>query len=164
MNKMVKPYKAIHYTWSQLFNSQNSPWLILPVVFMSILDLAVTLFHQPSIYWQGHYESAIEGNPLVLFFMNIHPTTMLIGWLIAVTAICYAVLKLQIDVAIDISRFFIFGHALCSCGWLWRHSWAIEYSISILSIAFILILLVGRAKTASPTSTENNLHSKSTAP
>jgi hypothetical protein len=45
---------------------------LIPALWTSLFDIALTIFHQPPEYWQGNLSVANEGNPVGAFFMASH--------------------------------------------------------------------------------------------
>lgn len=45
---------------------------LIPPLWASIFDIAITIVHQPAEYWSGELTQANEGNPIGSFFMSNH--------------------------------------------------------------------------------------------
>lgn len=58
-------------------------WLLLPTVPAIWLDYATTLNRQPESYWAGDWSKVHEGQPILAYFLGIHPLAFLafgVGW------------------------------------------------------------------------------------
>lgn len=45
---------------------------LIPALWISLLDICVTIFGQSDDYWKGNLNVANEGNPIGAFFMRNH--------------------------------------------------------------------------------------------
>jgi hypothetical protein len=47
-------------------------FFLVPALWTSLFDVAITIIHQPKEYWNGDLTKANEGNPIGALFMGIH--------------------------------------------------------------------------------------------
>lgn len=98
-------------------------WLCLGALTPYVLDVALTLAGQPSSYWQGEYDTAVEANPLARWFLRGGPAVFAgscVAWGLVVTAM----LCLWRSQLVVVATFLIaLGHALGAGSWLVRWGW-----------------------------------------
>jgi len=66
--------------------------LLVPALWTSILDIAITVIHQSKDYWNGDLTKANEGNPIGALFMKNHVSGLFIIsglWIIAIGLLGY---------------------------------------------------------------------------
>jgi len=52
--------------------------LLIPALWTSLFDIAITAFHQSKEYWNGNLRKANEGNPIGALFMENHTAGLFI--------------------------------------------------------------------------------------
>jgi len=110
---------------------------LLPIA-VCLADVGLTLHGQPSSYWQGDYDSAIEGNPLARWFLEIHPLAfgaIVVGWIV-----CFSFLILVLTRGWSRLTYhaILFGPTVGATLWLLR----VEAFGLICAGAFVLIVVV----------------------
>lgn len=58
--------------------SKNKILLLIPALYTSMFDIAITVIHQSKEYWNGDLSKANEGNPIGAFFMKNHVSGLFI--------------------------------------------------------------------------------------
>lgn len=115
--------------------------LFLPCL-LAAFDAIATLYYQPGDYWNGNYNDASDGNPLVLIALRVHPLLMIpgtFGWLIITWfLLCHTAAWIALRSYVVL----IIGHTIGGCGWLLRyHSHGAElYAL----IATVVLLIASR--------------------
>ena len=79
----------------------------------------MTIWGQPAEYWAGQYDAAFEANPIVRFFMVIHPAAFHALTVVWIAAFCVAIVKLPPVLARMTSLCITFSHAFCAGTWLY---------------------------------------------
>jgi hypothetical protein len=51
---------------------KNKLLFLIPALWTSLFDIAITITHQPKEYWNGDLTKANEGNPIGALFMENH--------------------------------------------------------------------------------------------
>ena len=65
---------------------------LIPAIWASFFDIAITIIHQPKEYWNGNLNMANERNPIGNFMMKNHVSgifTISIFWLILIGVVGY---------------------------------------------------------------------------
>jgi hypothetical protein len=65
---------------------------IVPAMSASLIDIIITIVHQPKEYWSGNLRKANEGNPIGALFMEHHVAGLFIIsgiWLIMIALLGY---------------------------------------------------------------------------
>ena len=96
--------------------------LLLAPFLLSFMDLAVTLYFQPSDYWQGDRSVVVEGNPIARWALSIHPLWLIpgfIGWYALMFPLLF---KAPAWFGLRVHVFLVLGHLTMVCGWLIRNS------------------------------------------
>lgn len=65
---------------------------IIPALWASLFDIAITAIHQSSEYWSGDLSQANEGNPIGAYFMSKHVAGMFVIsglWLVVIVLLGY---------------------------------------------------------------------------
>jgi hypothetical protein len=71
---------------------KNRLLFLIPALWASLFDIAITIFHQPKEYWNGDLSKANEGNPIGALFMKNHVSGLFIIsglWIIAIAILGY---------------------------------------------------------------------------
>lgn len=66
--------------------------LLIPALWTSLFDIAITVIHQSKEYWNGDLTRANEGNPIGAMFMKNHVSGLFIisgFWIIAIGLLGY---------------------------------------------------------------------------
>jgi uncharacterized membrane protein len=66
--------------------------LLIPPLWASLFDIAITIIYQPTEYWSGKLNAANEGNPIGALFMKHHVSGLFIIsilWLILIGVLGY---------------------------------------------------------------------------
>ncbi|MCZ8023629.1 MAG: hypothetical protein O9294_17830 [Cytophagales bacterium] len=106
---------------------------ILPALCASIIDIAITVFHQPKAYWQGNLQFANEGNPIGKLFMQNHIMGLFIIsalWLVIIALLGYYLPKFYAKVFL---LFCVIAHSFGASTWL---SYQYSFWLAMLLIAF----------------------------
>jgi hypothetical protein len=85
-------------------------WLLLPTVPAICADYLTTLSRQPDSYWSGNYSSLHEGQPILAYFLSIHPLAFVgfgVAW-VCFTATLMVVLPRTL--AITVAFYLVLSH------------------------------------------------------
>lgn len=85
-------------------------WLLLPTFPVIVLDYCRTLFGQPDEYWGGDYSAFHEGQPILAYFLAIHPIAYIgfgLSWLTFTTVL---MIVLPRTIAITIAFYLVLSH------------------------------------------------------
>lgn len=99
--------------------SRTDKWINLsPALIASVIDITVTIVHQPQEYWNGDLSKANEGNPIGAFLMSEH-----IGGLFAISALWVTiVISLGYYLNTKYSRYFLLftliAHSYGAATWI----------------------------------------------
>lgn len=84
--------------------NQRHRWINLaPALIASLIDITITIVHQPEEYWEGNLDKANEGNPIGATFMANHVSgifTISGIWIILIIVLGYYL-------PMKISRYFL---------------------------------------------------------
>ncbi len=121
--------------------------LIIFVVITVILDIIFTLLGQSPKYWEN-YQLAVDGNPLALFFLLIHPLLFLFFSLIWVSIVTCLIKVLRFPWFIFLGIAVILGHLWGSVTWVpsvltfLKNPWLEAHWGWYISIIYIILLSV----------------------
>ncbi len=112
--------------------------LFLPFL-LAAFDAIATLYYQPGDYWNGNYNDASDGNPIVLIALRINPLLIIpgtLGWLIITWfLICHTAAWIALRSYVIL----IIGHTIGGCGWLLRyHSHGAELYAVIATVVLLI--------------------------
>jgi hypothetical protein len=88
-------------------------------VILCLLDECLTLLGQPAAYWAGDYSRAYEGNPIVSWCLEQHPTAFLVELILWVTGFGTLIMVLPWQLAKTVSLAVALGHIVGAATWLW---------------------------------------------
>ena len=92
--------------------------LCIPPIVLCILDQSITLIGQPSGYWRGHYELAIEGSPPFYWLLTHHPLAFEAGIAVWIALFSTVILLSPRWLAMGISIAIVIGHTWGTATWL----------------------------------------------
>jgi len=93
---------------------------LIPALWTSLFDIAVTIIHQPDEYWQGDLTKANEGNPIDAFFMEGHVSGLFIisaVWIVIIILLGYFLPR---SLAKTFLLFCVIAHSAAASTWLTR--------------------------------------------
>jgi hypothetical protein len=125
----------------------NNPiWLPLLPTSVCLADVALTLYGQPTTYWQGNYLDVIEGNPIPRFFLQFHPLAF--GALVLAWIACFTLLILLVPRRWSVYAccFVAFSHAVGAASWLF-HSGRSGPWLMLAFLVMVAILTISVWKT-----------------
>lgn len=122
----------------------NSVWFTLPPTIMAFVDLWITLHYQPTEFWRGNTEVAIEGNPLALIALRIDPLVLLACVVVWCAGVAFFVMRLPRGWALDLAMFLVCGHAFCIGQWIvmYDERWRVKLALLAGFVAMLVIPLV----------------------
>jgi hypothetical protein len=99
--------------------SRLNKWInIAPALIASLIDIIITIVHQPEAYWNGNLSKGQEGNPIGAFFMANHVSGIFLIsgiWLILIMILGYYLPQ-------KISKYFLLftliAHSFGGSSWL----------------------------------------------
>ena len=116
-------------------------WLCMPPLVFALVDYGVTMAGQPPEYWNGNFEAAFEGNPLVRWCMTVHPWMfhgLTVLWVIAFTAFILWTPR-------GLARFGVlavaFAHAFCIGTWMYDREDGFFRSLALCIACAILVVI-----------------------
>lgn len=111
-------------------------WLWVPVAILYSGDIGLTLCGQPSAYWAGDYQTALEANPLADRLLKINPWLFSSGaalWLLLMTLV---IRFWQSRWAVWSAIIMAMGHAVGGSTWLVKfNTWGLLFAIAYLVFA-----------------------------
>jgi hypothetical protein len=131
---------------------KNRLLLLVPALWTSIFDIAMTIIHQPKEYWNGNLERANEANPIGALFMANHIAGLFVIsglWIIIIALLGYFLPRRISKVFL---LFCVIAHSAGASTWLSsRHGfWYLIIFVLFNSILYCVIdNLVHKQKTDS---------------
>ena len=122
-------------------------WLCVPPILLALLDCVATSYGQPDQYWRGDTGVAQEDNPIVRWFMLLHPSAFFMLTVVWIAAFCFGILKLPRVLALMLALSVMVSHACCACTWLFPHNDGFYWSLALCigsAILFVLALELSR--------------------
>src|SRR5262245_30676042 len=95
-------------------------WLCIGPAVAGVLDCGLTLRGQSTIYWEGQYQDAVEGNPVFLGILRLHPLLFAIVSLLCLGLLCLSVLCFPTPAAKIIAWVLLVCHTFGVATWLIR--------------------------------------------
>ncbi len=92
--------------------------LLIPALWVSMLDIFVTIFHQSSEYWKGNLKMANEANPIGGTAMGMHVSGIFIVcgvWLIIIPVLGYYLPQRWSKIFL---LFVLIAHSIGASSWL----------------------------------------------
>ena len=99
------------------FTGRNTLWLAIAPMVLAFVDLYITFAYQPTAYWLGQYSVAVEGNPIALMVMWIHPLMLVACVMIWCIGVSFLIVHLPRRWALDLASVLIIGHTITVCAW-----------------------------------------------
>lgn len=97
---------------------KNKLLLLVPALWTSLFDIAITIIHQSKQYWEGDLSKANEGNPIGALFMRNHVYGLFIisgFWIMAIVFLGYFLPKQIRKVFL---LFCVMAHSFGASTWL----------------------------------------------
>ena len=94
--------------------------LCVPPLVLGLVDGALTLVGQGSIYWED-YLAVNEANPVFATLLQVHPVAFLAGAAAWLAMLCTMIVVLPRLPALILSIAITFGHTIGSGSWLFEH-------------------------------------------
>lgn len=115
-------------------SGRNAMWYSLPPVLMAFVDLWITFHYQPTEFWRGDANAAIEGNPLALIALRIDPLVLLACVVVWSVGVVFLVMRLPRRLALDLALFLVLGHTFCIGQWivLYDEQWKVRLTIFVI--------------------------------
>ena len=110
----------------------NNLIMLIPAFWSCVFDFLITIFNQPSEYWNGNLETYIEGNPIVAYLMRNNTSGIfifVIVWLSLIGIIGYFLPPKLLRI---FSLFVVIAHTWGASAW-------VEYCFGFW---FVLILVL----------------------
>ncbi|MEL6558453.1 MAG: hypothetical protein AAFQ94_09730 [Bacteroidota bacterium] len=96
-----------------------SRWLhLLPALIASLIDIAITIIHQPKGYWEGNLNEANEGNPIGALFMENHISGLFVISGIEVLLIILLGYYLPTRISRYLLLFVLIAHSCAASTWI----------------------------------------------
>ncbi|MEQ9309844.1 MAG: hypothetical protein RLN90_10345 [Balneolaceae bacterium] len=96
-------------------------WINLtPTLIASLIDITITIVHQPKEYWEGNLNKANEGNPLGAIFMANHISGLFIISAIEVILIMLFGYYLPRKISRYLLLFVLIAHSCAATTWIAR--------------------------------------------
>ena len=126
------------------FLIQKKLWrILLGPILAGLTDLAITLSFQKANYWKGDYVDVIEANPLMRFFLEVHPAMVIPPMLVWFVLISFFLLFLPAGFSLRLQVFLVTAHLIAVSGWLLRlGDWSWFQIVSFVLVASLLNLLM----------------------
>ena len=120
---------------------KNKLLYLVPALWTSLFDTAITIIHQPQEYWNGDLTKANEGNPIGALFMENH-----VGGLFIISAFwIFAIGLLGYFLPRQISKVFllfcVIAHSFGASTWL-SSRYGFWYVITFILFNSILYCMV----------------------
>ena len=120
---------------------KNKLLYLVPALWTSLFDTAITIIHQPKEYWNGDLTKANEGNPIGALFMKNH-----VGGLFIISAFwIFAIGLLGYFLPRQISKVFllfcVIAHSFGASTWLFSR-YGFWYVITFILFNSILYCMV----------------------
>ena len=120
---------------------KNKLLYLVPALWTSLFDTAITIIHQPKEYWNGDLTKANEGNPIGALFMENH-----VGGLFIISAFwIFAIGLLGYFLPRQISKVFllfcVIAHSFGASTWL-SSRYGFWYVITFILFNSILYCMV----------------------
>jgi hypothetical protein len=115
--------------------------LLVPALWASMFDIAITIIHQPKEYWSGDLTKANEGNPIGALFMENHISGLFIIsgiWIIVIGLLGYF-LPRQISKVFLL--FCLIAHSFGASTWL-SSRYGFWYALAFILVNSIVYCLV----------------------
>lgn len=87
---------------------------------LSLIDFTVTLWFQPSAYWEGDRSTVVESNPIARGCFLIHPLMIIPGMIAWYLLVIPLILKTPAWIGLRLHVFLVFSHLIATSGWLIR--------------------------------------------
>lgn len=97
---------------------KSQAWLCCGPLIFRALDYGVTLYGQPSGYWQGHYDLAREASPVLLWCLRLHPLAFVTAALGLSLIFSLFILCWPIKPARFVAAVLTFGHIYGMATWV----------------------------------------------
>ena len=120
---------------------KNKLLYLVPALWTSLFDTAITIIHQPKEYWNGDLTKANEGNPIGALFMENHVGGLFIisvFWIFAIGLLGYF-LPRQISKVFLL--FCVIAHSFGASTWL-SSRYGFWYAITFILFNSILYCMV----------------------
>ena len=96
-----------------------SRWLhFTPALIASLIDISVTIIHQPKAYWEGNLSRANEGNPLGALLMASHVSGLFIISGIEILLIIVLGYYLPTRIIRYLLLFILIAHSCATTTWI----------------------------------------------
>ncbi|MBV6646383.1 MAG: hypothetical protein KI790_13090 [Cyclobacteriaceae bacterium] len=96
-----------------------SKWINLaPTLIASLIDITVTIVHQPKAYWEGNLNKANEGNPIGAILMSSHVSGLFIISAIEVVLIMLLGYYLPRKISRYLLLFVLIAHSCAATTWI----------------------------------------------
>jgi hypothetical protein len=115
--------------------------LLVPALWTSMFDIAITIIHQPKEYWNGNLEKANEANPVGAFFMANHIAGLFIIsglWIIIIALLGYFLPRRISKVFL---LFCVIAHSVGASTWL-SNRYGFWYVMGFVLFSSILYCLI----------------------
>jgi hypothetical protein len=109
--------------------SKRRVGLCVSPILLFLIDISLTLWHQPSGYWAGDYATAIESSPEVRRVMQTHPALLFLMIAVWIGVIVLLVRLLPRTLAEIFSVSTAIAHTACASSWL--HPFPSSYQLTI---------------------------------
>jgi hypothetical protein len=99
-------------------SKRNKILLLIPALWASLFDIAMTLIHQPPDYWNGDLTKRNEANPIGAMFMESHVSGLFIIsgiWLVTIGLLGYFLPRL---LSKGFLLFCLLAHSVGASTWL----------------------------------------------
>jgi hypothetical protein len=121
--------------------SRNAFWLLLPPIALCALDFGLTLYGQPSAYWEGDYSAVQEGSPSFAHYLATHPL-MAVGagalWIVIFSTV---ILLLPEKLALTATIAIVIGHMAGAASWLMYrfHQYQLCNALMLVTSALVVV-------------------------
>ncbi len=122
-------------------NRKQKYLLLIPALWASVFDIAITITHQPKEYWNGDLNASNEGNPMGKFMMTSHVSGIFvisIVWLAVIVLLGY---YLPMRIARIFLVFVLIAHSSAVSTWISpRYGfWAVIFLMIFNSVLFCVV-------------------------
>ncbi|MDN5204892.1 hypothetical protein QQ008_26105 [Fulvivirgaceae bacterium BMA10] len=94
-------------------------WINLaPALIASLIDITVTIVHQPKEYWEGNLDKANEGNPIGAIFMANHVSGLFLISGIEIILIMFLGYYLPNRISKYLLLFVLIAHSCATTTWI----------------------------------------------
>lgn len=115
--------------------------LLIPALWASLFDIAITIIHQSAEYWKGNLSKANEANPIGKLFMEHHTSGLFVLSALWIGVIILLGYFLPARLARIFLLFCVMAHSFGASTWISRHYgfWYVMIFILFNSILYCTI-------------------------